>query len=289
MFDDTLFEVAKQPVYVKRTQWDEFAGNIDVFVEVPRQVEIVRTDTFETLSIMSKDYEPIQDMNILNRYQSLFNTAQIEITPIKHHITKSKDGVSGRRTYMEVELPAYTLFPNSAEEQKCRIVIPNSFDGTEALQMMIMFYRLVCKNGMMGWRTDFSFKIKHRKGAEERLDEAINLYLLEKMEQATTSIEILANLNGQTDYIMNYFDNNKILPGERWQEKLMGAWLKANQTTNLWELYNIFTNLITHNYGRNFGVKLNKYELLNREVKKVWGKVLGVPSESFAEQILIEG
>ena len=288
MFEETSFPVSTRPVFdvVDTGYTDIFGRPVMDFVEIPNYKQIINAKENQTLSIMTKDYLAITDVEIMDRVLDLLDNAGIEVLPVRHHITRSKDGVLGRTTFMEVELPAYTLRAGSTEEQRMRLVIPNSYNGTLKLKLKILFWRLVCLNGAMGWQSDFEFGFKHRSGALERLGEALNLYLLDQMDHATNIMERLANEEGTVDGILAYLQNNKILGGERWQDKLMGHWLRTNSSTNLWDLYNLFTNEITHNFGRNYGSKLTRLEILNHEVKTVWGKVLGV-QDSFETAILI--
>lgn len=283
MFEESMFQVEKAKVFVMKpgTEGRYLPDNL---IEVPQARGMYRSDLDQVLSIMSKDYHPVSDTDVLTRFLENFQEANIEVLPIKHHITKSKDGIEGRTTFMEVELPQFDLFPATNEIQKCRVIIPNSYDGTEALSFRIMFWRLVCLNGMMSWSEDFNMKIKHRKGADARIQDAINLYIQGNLEGTSAMINQLGNTTGDRDNILNYLQNNRVLQGERWGERLMGKWLQNNTTTNLWELYNIFTDEITHSYGRNFGTKLNKMEVLNHEVTSTWNRVLNPSS-----QILIGG
>jgi hypothetical protein len=264
---DTFFNVSKQPVYRQ-------VNNFGVYYEpMPNIRAIVNDRTGQTLSIMSKDYEPVSDEQALTKFLEIFDNADITLTPIKHHVNVSKDGVRGRVTYMEMEIPNLALFPDTLEEQRCRVIIPNSYDGTTALSFRLMYWRLICLNGMMGWKEDFTMKIKHRKGAEDRLQDAIQLYLHEDVYQTQQKIEEMQGKTGLRDNIMLYLQSNPVLPGERWAERLLGNWLRKETTENFWQLYNIFTDEITHSYGKNFGSKLNKMEVLNREVKN-WDRLL---------------
>lgn len=283
MFENSLFNVTQQPVYVQ--DFEDNGSWAPRYLPVPKVKAIVNPQ-HQVLSVMSTDYVPIGGQQVLDKFLELFDEARIEVRPIKHHIERSKDGVLGRKEFMEVELPAYTLMPDTIEEQKLRIVIPNSYDGTLKLKMVIMMYRLVCSNGMMGWRSEFEFGFKHRTGAIDRLEDALNLYLLNQLEQTGNVMELLGNQNGRETEVMNYLNNNRILGGERWQEKLIGHWLTINRSTNLWDLYNLFTSEVTHNYGRNFSSKLQKLDALNNDVKHVWPKVLGV-NNNFEDALLI--
>ena len=285
MFAETSFEVRKQPVFVHNPRRTDSSGMLEpLYAEIPNQFAVVRADNGHILSVMSKDYTPIRDVDVMDKFMELFDQANIEVTPIKHHLTVSKDGIIGRTTLMEVELPAYTINGGLREEHRTRIVIPNSFDGTTKLKMMLMLYRQICSNGAMGWRSEFEFGFRHRAGALDRLGDALNLYMLNQLEQNQLIMNILGNTSGQVDSILNYINNNRILQGERWQEKVLGHWLKINNSANLWDLYNLFTNEITHHYGRNFSSKIVKLKLLNDEVKSTWGRVLGTP-DTFIEHI----
>lgn len=279
MFEDSMFPVTKSKVFTLDPRFKDMPVP-DYLIPIDNNVAIVREDNQHVLSVMSKDYHPVSDMDVLTRFLETFQEENIQVVPIKHHITKAKDGVLGRTTYMEVELPDFSLFAGTREEQRCRIIIPNSYNGTEALSFRLVFWRLVCLNGMMGWKEDFSMKIKHRKGADAKIQDAIQMYLNDNIWTTTQKIEALGNASTDRDSVITYLQNNRVLVGERWSEQLMGHWLREGTPTNLWQIYNIFTNEITHNYGRNYGVKLNKMEALNRDVETVWQRVLNAPDIS---------
>jgi hypothetical protein len=215
-------------------------------------------------------------MLILQHALELFEASGIQVRPIAHHIYKGKDGVLGRTTHMEVEVtnPAYTIFAGTDEEQRIRIVIPNSFNGTLCLEFILMLFKLLCSNGSRGWVRDFSIKIKHRQGADQKMVDALNLYMGRGITTAIEKIEELQTKVADTDRLISYLQNNKVLSGQRWAEKLMGAWLIANEPTSFWNVYNIFTAQITHVWGRNFSSKITKYNVLNKEVVHEWDRLL---------------
>lgn len=276
MFEDTLFDLEVRPVYDKKgIGIDPITKGAKIQLEeIPRYKQVINAKTGQTLSVMSKDYEPVSDREILDCLMQVLGPLDTEVVPIKHHITVSQDKVEGRTTFMELELPEYTLMRGTPEEHRMRIIIPNSANGTVQIQLNIMFWRQVCQNGMMGWVDGFAFSTKHRKGALEKLQHSVQGFLRSQQNACVARINQLQNQNGDREKIAAYIQKNPILSGERWAAKLMGDWLVLDTTPNFWFLYNMFTSRITKFYGKSFGPKLAKLAQLNYEVEDVWPTLL---------------
>jgi hypothetical protein len=122
------------------------------------------------------------------------------------------------------------------------------------------------------------FAIKHRTGANARLVAAFGTFINDSVAHNCACINALAMASAPSvDAVAEYIGNNRILAGERNVEKLMGRWMVQATTTNLWAIYQLFTQVITEDYGRNFGAKLGKMEQLNNDVRRIWPNALNAP------------
>lgn len=279
-FAPTMFTVRQEQVYRFMLRPDD--GQLPLieegeaipepqpeFIEVPGHIAIVNGSTNQTLSIKTDDYEIIQDTDILERYLAIFEAANVIVEPVRHHVTRSKDGVLGRTTFMELRLPDHEL-PN----EDCRIVITNSNDGSLKNRFCKIYFNRDSGRMQVAWEQRPGFAVRHRTGASERIIHELQSYLQSSNQTEVEARATLNRVHGVPDSIAAYLENNPILSGARNAEKLMGAWMVAGTPADMWSVYCVFANVITETYGRNFGSKLAKLEHLNREVRTNWGRVI---------------
>jgi phage/plasmid-like protein (TIGR03299 family) len=105
---------------------------------VPGMKALVRSDTLETLSVMSDRYKPVQPREILEFYDSL--TAQ-------HGFVLHTAGVldNGRRLWALAET-GKDLQLKGKDKVACFLLLATSMDGTLATRAMFTSIRVVCNN-----------------------------------------------------------------------------------------------------------------------------------------------
>jgi hypothetical protein len=235
------------------------------------------------MSIMSSEYEIINDEDVLRRAATLFDEARVEIEPSAHYVTAGKDGVSGRTTFMEFNLPEVTIMPQTDEACDMRVVISNSFDGTKKERLWILLRQRRTGTNYLAFSQHETFAIRHRTGANTRLAAEFTQFIQNSLTNATECIRILQTSNAiTTDAIGAYIESNRILSGDRNIERLMGRWMvnrvNGEPNRNLWVVYQVFAQTIHEDYGRNFSAKLGKMEQLNSDVRRLWHAQLGCPA-----------
>jgi hypothetical protein len=188
----------------------------------------------------------------------------------------------GKRTTMVVTLPQFNLFPHTSEAQDFELRIRNSFDTTLAADTILGFLRLICTNGMTAFDKSFEYRMIHKGNITSKAEGAIELYKQFNGVWTSTKekIEVMADSFGNKKAVAKYIGDgevslNSMFKGERWAKRLQEEWQSQNETTNLWDIYNMMTHIISHNYGSNYSSKINKMEELNREVKK-WDSIFEV-------------
>lgn len=312
-FSDTLFAVRAEPVYrvvhepseeaieAQEMGWEHIRNDEEAELAsehttptpiiIPNAQAIVNCRTNQVLSIKTDEYEIIQDADVLREYCQRFEESRIAVNPIRHHVTRSKDGVYGRTTYMEVELPEFTL---ESGEGVCntRIIITNSNDGTKKNRIYKMHWvqsesGRPNQMGLMGWSQNFGLSTKHRTGANARLARSLTASMTESIERERAVITRLASLNTTQERVYNYIESNPLLSGDRNVEKLTGAWMLTGSSVNLWQVYQVFARTIIQYYGLNFGTKIQKLWQLNSEVKRNWDRVFNVQI-GFAEMGIVD-
>jgi hypothetical protein len=295
-FQGTLFRATSIPVYrhnmpprivpiIDPLPMDAAGLTQDVMPNMPTQEiewemvpgyrQVLNDRTNQIMSIMTDEYEIINDEVVLGRACELFDAAQIEAEPHRHHVTRGKDGITGRTTYMEFNLPEMTIHTDGDGVYEMKVVITNSFDGTKKERLILM---LRCANGtyLTAFSQRESLAIKHRTGANARLITEFGSFITSSVAHNASAINMLRQSNAtSTDAVAAYIGDNRILSGERNVEKVMGRWMVQGTPLNLWNIYMLFADIITVDYGQNFGPKIAKMEQLNSDVRRVWPNMLG--------------
>jgi len=238
------------------------------------------------ISTVGKNYSIVDNKRYFDSIIESLAEAKVEYKPIQAY----QEG-NGRRTTMIVQLPQFDLYPNTTEHQKFELRIVNSFDTTKAADTILGFLRLVCTNGMTAFDADFSYRMIHKGDIIHKAEQAIELYrnFESVWERNKATIENMGNAYGRKDSVAKYIGDgetslNQMLSGPRWAKKLLVTWQQNNETTNLWEIYNIFTEIFSHNYGAEYTSKLNKMNELNKQAKN-WNRIFDVSTIEEAQWI----
>lgn len=125
----------------------------DVYVE-GRKVEskkaVVREDTQEVLSIMSKNYKPVNNKAVLMAFDEIATEAKIE-----WKLDSCYQIQNGTKTFMKIVFPGHSLVVGKLTGGKPDILwlegyLGNGFDGFNAATLDLSWLRQICTNGMIG-------------------------------------------------------------------------------------------------------------------------------------------
>lgn len=242
---------------------------------------LVRSDG-SYVSTVGKNYSIVDNRKYFEGVIGALSQAEVQYEPKQVYVEGN-----GRRTTMVVKLPQFALYPNTQEAQDFELRIRNSFDTTMAADTILGFLRLICTNGMTAFDAQFSYRMIHKGDVLLKAEQAIELYrdFEGAWQRNKAIIEQLGHSKGSKDAVRRYIGDgevslNSIFKGERWASKLQQKWYESNETTNLWDLYNMMTYIISHEYGHNYSSKVNKMQELNREVKS-WNRLLDVSDATF--------
>lgn len=242
----------------------------------PDKKSLVREDG-SYISTVGRHYSIVDNRQYFDEVINALQEGGVDYIPKQFHVEGN-----GKRTTMIVRLPQFQMHHKTIEEQDFELRIVNSFDTTLAAKTEIGLLRLICTNGMTAFDQEFNYRMLHKGDITAKAKEAIELYqgFDSVFRRTQEQIERLGNSIANKAAVARYIGDgevtrNNIFKGERWAKKLQEAWLEQNETANLWELYNIFTYIISHGYGSNYGSKMQKMNELNKEVK-LWPRLLEV-------------
>ena len=264
-FEQTAFW---KPIEVDSAYMDTF-GN---WVKSPDKKAILRADTGEYVSTVGRNYGIVDNQQYFEKVINALSEAQIQYEPMRVY-----DDL--KRTTMVVKLPSFSLFKGTSEEQDFELRIRNSFDTTLSADTILGFLRLICTNGMTTFDKSFEYRMVHKGDMIAKAEQAVMMYKNFEGVWQNTKAEItrLGETTATKDSVNHYIGDgeislNSLFKGERWAKKLQQKWIEEDEPTNLWTLYNMFTNIISHGYGSNYSSKQTKMVELNAEVKR-WEKL----------------
>lgn len=248
------------PIFSEKESLDKFKG-------------IRNLDTGEVIRIFDKDYTLVQHSEVLEEVSSTLSELGINGSG---RIETSNNGA---------RMSAYITFDNKlisddADGIQPGIKISNSFDGSSSIRLESFAKRLVCNNGMT-MSTVFSNQVvmhrhlKKDKFAASQLQPMIKEIidkdnhiqkLVEKAMSESFAWETLQNfLTKMLEKEIAFKHLSKILDkvgitvmkekDKKTKQIKYNFIQEKNYTNKKWDLYNAFTNYLSHEAGENYNLK----------------------------------
>ncbi len=201
------------------------------------------------LSTVSSKYNLIPNADVVNSVEEALTDAGYNFTT-NHVVTKN-----GAKLYSIYNFPDLeeNVDPEVGDDVNMQLVLTNSYDGSMKVGFYLGVLRLICTNGLVRMDKQFVFGQKHtnRFSMEEiiqRAKEATDYYHMNvlgfyKLLQSCP-IKTSEGLKIVQDII-----EKKVFP-EKYENDAKELWInpanKIEARRNLWTLFNVFTNIITH-------------------------------------------
>ena len=155
----------------------EIADYISVFRKTPFKVGgsenkhfdvIVNTSLDDTpVATVSKSYSLVQHSEILEIVTKAFENLGYNLDEIECNLYLTK---YGERMWLKIQfLKGFMFDPGDGHELIPQLHVRNSVDGNSTLTFGLYWYRLICKNGLMGFETESRLSMRHTKSLELRL------------------------------------------------------------------------------------------------------------------------
>jgi ribosomal protein S17E len=261
-------------------------GYLDMFgnwQKSPNMKTLVRDDGSYIQSV-GKRYQFMSNEKLFNDSINVLTESGIEWEPKNLFLEGN-----GLRTIMVVKLPQFTIFKgDTKEEQVVELKIINPLDRINAIHSILGMLKLICTNGMKAFVKDFDMKVRHSGNIFEKVTKGLELYqnFQETVDYNKRKIEWMAETKGTRNGVANYIGNgeeslNGIFKGPRWAKKLQEKWEAEGSPTDLWSIYNIFTYIISHEFGHDYSKKLQAMDKLTDETSK-WTRLMDVKSKGFS-------
>ena len=212
-------------------------------IAIPDRRAVVRTDTNTPLGIVSTKYELLKHADVVNGFRKALGNEEYEET--------IKLARNGAQLYATYSLPTYHIEVRPGDVISLQFIVKNSYDGTNALQIMLGAFRLVCTNGMMIGKKFFAFSQKHIGSEAGTIDAG---KLKEKVtmiaDQFAKALPVMQTMAKTTVFHPSeYFETKKV----RIPKYLLATAKESYETErdkSLWGVYNSLTYAITHKMKR---------------------------------------
>ena len=272
-YGDADFTVRKDDMFVSCAGYD---------THVPNHRAIVRNDNDFAISVVGKNYNPVNHPDAFKTAENVIMLSDLDIEGITRDVGCSHNG---SRAYATYTLPNHRVnLGRKGDDVALTISARNSFDGSWSFVVEVGGYRFICTN-MQVFANNFAIhKSKHTRGLNlqhvaDKLSEAVTFYDQEtelwkemvdtkiKNSDALSTMAHLANaktvdshLKSRSIYSETYGNttDRPFYIGEILDEpdgvrnktlnKLWNYWLSNSKTLDrtAWALYNAMTEWATH-------------------------------------------
>lgn len=261
---DPFFQVERQPATTM------FNGEV---INIGKDV-LLNSHNGNVLGVVSPGYKVVTNEEV----NDVVNTALAGVPVMKttDHLN-AKTNIWTREIVLDGE--EFTHVVNGNDTLKTRVLITNGYGSMTAVNVQLSVWRLVCLNGMMGWKNAFSTSYNH-----------MNATIIELIRRDFNrhSLSLKGNINlwdnwSKIDYKQDQFDDFidtiSVSPDNALISAKQGEGIKAlyepimnqyNESETLWGAYNVLTAISTHHTKARNGSNIFSAGFNN--IKKVTNK-----------------
>ena len=228
---------------------------------------IVRTDLNTVLGVVSPDYFIVTHKEALDKATSVVE--QFEDLKLEN-IATTKGGSRMYAMYQsQKEYIIGNLDTGKPDNIKLRLTLNNSYDGSLKYGFTIGAYRLVCKNGLRTGQDIFAVKQKHTAGLivdniMRSAREAVRYF----HDKVIPGWKIMNQKEIVVSDVLKQLEES--LPDRLFKE--VSERVEQKKKSTLWELYNDFTEVVTHEEKYNKSYSRN--DKIQRKISLAFSKVL---------------
>ena len=254
--NDVMFPVKEYPAYHEAGTWAKSDDNENL--NNTGYKFIVREDTGRVLSCMTNDYKLVTNETVLKYASPIIKKNGGKVKEVK-----SLNG--GAKSIMTWNFPKEKVNIGKNDDLTPEIIIKNSYDGTIGLNILAGAFRLVCSNGAIVGIVAEDYKNKHSVYNVALNDiESVIKQTIEKTKLIfKDEFPILKDNKISERDIVSFL---KLFPLQA--NEIVTQRLIADKPKTYWDLFNVGTNVLTHNMNRNTESTHNIESSLYNTVKK---------------------
>ena len=237
----------------------------DVFVGgkvVPDKKAIINKDTSQVIGIVGSHYVPMPNKDLFQHCVDILDKCKMPFNVSDGHLIQG-----GSKTVIEINIQGEQIKVTDNDPLMLKIYLVNSFDGYSSARLIAGFVRLVCENGMTIGQKEFALAYRHVGNINDLIVEDFRKYVTNKNKEMLKFVAKLTQITFRDEVqIYGIIDESKWIPGK--YHKALITQAETMKILNGWELFNVFSYVITHAIERNIEGKLKFYRKLNEEAEK---------------------
>jgi phage/plasmid-like protein (TIGR03299 family) len=129
--------------------------------DVPGKFAVIRSDIDVPLGIVGKRYETISNAESLSILDGLMHEGC--------KVTHAGFYGHGQTVWASLDLGDFTV---RGDTHRRKMRVSTSHDGTGSLKFSMHVWRLICKNGLMGWGKEEQVSIRHTRSYKDNIRQA---------------------------------------------------------------------------------------------------------------------
>lgn len=212
-------------------------------IEISKRLAVIREDTGTPLGIVSDKYKLLRHEEVVDTFRDALNdtTYEEKIQMVKN----------GGQLFLTYKLGNIEIEVKKGDVVGLQFVVKNSYDGTNALQIMLGAFRLVCTNGMVIGRRFFAYSQRHMGTRREIAIDFIKARVGMLTQQFRKTLPFLQEMSrfeiSETSNTL--FDRKRVNLPQYLLNVSENNYNLGNDPT-AWGYYNAMTAAITHNLKR---------------------------------------
>ena len=210
--------------------------------EITNRKAVVRTDTMQTLGVVSNDYELVKHGSVIDSFREAGKKYHV-----KEKIQLTNDGAY---LFYQMIFPKVEYEVAKGDIVRMMMIAKNSYNGMNSVQIIFGAFRLVCLNGMVIGTKFMQFSFRH-------VGNVGGLNSNEMIEQYQDAYKNHIRLFGERMPVISEMSRKQLLPGDHlFTDKVVNlpeyllqeakTSYEAEKDKTVWGYYNSLTFAITH-------------------------------------------